>query len=445
MPNLISLKNELVSVRTQMKSIDLDSDDFDAENWNSLEDQEKVLQRKIKQAELKVQQEEEVKQQAQLATTPATPIAPATTKHVTGMQDGFATMDGMGYSCLGELMADHISIELYGEIRNDNADNFRSKRYKHYCDAQGIYHVAGTASTITDGLEVVADILPERKEYGKGNGVDEVMALFNPVSTARKELGFYINEDTYNVDGLVTQRIQEGQSLTEQRFSVKYRRFRLNKVGVFAKITEEDLQNVPLLQTRYANRAPATIEVQKVIDIISGSGIGEPVGITDDSNTSKIVVPRSGGASTITYPDLGAMEKQYFRQNGVGVYLCNQSSLGQLTELADTNGRLLWKPSLDQGVTNSIIHGTLNNRPLIVSEDCPALANEGALTLFNPAGYIFANHVSGIRFAESMHFFFDSDAMAMRWLSQYGGSPAFENAYEPRKGGEDLSHFVLLG
>jgi hypothetical protein len=43
-----------------------------------------------------------------------------------------------------------------------------------------------------------------------------------------------------------------------------------------------------------------------------------------------------------------------------------------------------------------------------------------------------------------MHFYFDSDEMAFRWLSQYGGRPAFKEAYTPRKGGEDLSHFVML-
>jgi hypothetical protein len=345
---------------------------------------------------------------------------------------------------MGELLADHVAIELWGEMREDSADNFRKRRYEHYVAAQGIYHAAGTASTITDGLEVITDILPQRREYGKGTGVDEVMARFQPVNTARKEVGFFTNDDTYNVDGLVVTRIREGGTQSEQRFSNKFNRFRLYKVGVFARITEEDLQNVPLLQSRYADRAPATIEVQKVQDIIDGNGVGEPIGFTSDKNTAAIFTARAGGAGTITYPDLGRLEKQYFRKNGVGLYFTNQSSLGQLTELADTNGRLLWKPSLDDGVTNSIIHGTLNGRPLIVSEDMPALADKGALALVNPAGYVFANHVSGVRFAQSMHFYFDSDEMAFRWLSQYGGRPAFKEAYTPRKGGEDLSHFVML-
>jgi len=74
----------------------------------------------------------------------------------------------------------------------------------------------------------------------------------------------------------------------------------------------------------------------------------------------------------------------------------------------------------------------------------PALGQIGDLSLVNPEGYLFAEHTSGMRFAESMHFFFNADKMAFRWLTQYGGRPVFTKPYSPRQGGEDLSHFVLL-
>jgi len=425
---ILQAKDELIAVKAEMNGVDIDSPEFNADNWDSLKKSKARLTAKIEQLEAQESARQEQEELANLATTPAPKVAPQQgTSHVTGMTEGFATMENMGYSSAGELALDHINQELYGVQLNDSADGFKARRYKHYCDAQSIHHAAGTASTLTDGLEILPDLLPGIREYGQGVGVSEVMDAFSPISTNRKEVEYFINEDTYNVDGLTVTRVSEGGTLAPQNFSNKLERFRIHKVGIFSKITEEDLQNVPMLESRYMRRAPETIEVQKVQDIIAGTG----------------AVSRTG-ASQIVYADLANMEKQYFRQNGNGMYFTNQSTLAQLVNLQDQSGALIWKPNRNDGITNSMIHGTLNGRPLVVSEDMPALGAKGDLALVNPAGYIFANHTSGIRFATSIHFYFDADARAFRWLAQYGGRPAFASAYTPREGGEDLSHFVLL-
>jgi hypothetical protein len=445
---LLELKESLIAVESEMTSIDVTSENFSAESWNSLKEKKATLEIQIEQETIKQKQEDELHKEAKQAVTPAEKIVPEQgISNVTGVMDGFATDPKMGYNVAGELLADHISMELYGRMINDSSDNFRAKRYKHYCQAHNYEHAAGTASTLVDGLEIVPDLLPGVREYGQGEGVNQVLDAFRPLNTSRKEVEYFINEDTYNVDGLVVERVQEGGTFAPQTTSNKLERFRLFKVGVFAKITEEDLQNVPLLESRYMKRAPEVIDVQKVTDIISGTGISMPTGFATSQNDAAETVAR-GANNVIDYTDLGNLEKQYFRKNGVGMYFTNQTTLAQLTNLQDGSGALIWKENRNNGALDPMFHGTLNGRPLVVSEDMPALGSLGDIALVNPAGYIFAQHVSGVRFAQSMHFYFDADAMAFRWIAQYGGRPAFSNSYLPRNTvspAERLSHFVLLG
>jgi len=449
---LKELLNALLSIQSQMGDIDLDAESFDIVNWNQLEADESKLERQIKQARLKIAADQTADDHTKKAKTPAKNIVQDSDdddninpSHVYGVKQD--TDKNLGYMCGGELLAEAINFAHSGVVLPGEDYKFRTERFERYLqstDSISIEQASGTASTLDDGIEIIPTLLPGIKERGPGT-FNPVLQMFQPIMSARKEIDFYINEDVYNIDGLVVQRVDEGGQLTAQKFTNKLERMRLYKVGVFAQITEEDLQNVPILESRYMNRAPLVIAIQKVTDIISGSGITTPIGFTTAANGARILSTRAV-SNEIAFVDLSTMEKRYFRGGGGGngVYFTNQSTLGQLMELTDTSGALIWKASRNDGVLGGPIHGTLMGRPLIVSEDLPALGSIGDLSLVNVEGYLFGEHTSGMRFAESMHFFFDTDKKALRWLTTYGGRPYFTKAYTPRNGGEDLSHFVLL-
>lgn len=453
--NLLQKKREeLISVQASKNKLSKTSentDDFDFDQWEKLTNQHESIEKEIEV--LKDKQLADAKQHAEQAATQSanhvqTPINPTTNEsHVTGLQPAYEQDKKLGFQCGGELLADAIAYAQHGStLRGEKSDiEFQNKRFERYLQSTDSFRIdqaAGVASTLDDGIEIIPELLPGVREFGPGT-FDVIMQQFSPVRSARKEIDYYINEDKYNVDGLVVARVNEGGQLTPQKFTNKLERLRLFKVGVFAAITEEDLQNVPLLESRYMRRAPIVIGVQKVQDIIDGSGVQQPIGFVTDNNTAALKVAR-GVATTITYTDLANMEKQFWRTTGNGVYFTNQSTLAQLVLLQDPSGALIWKENRNIGATAGPLHGTLNGRPLIVSEDMPQLGDVGDISLVNTDGYLFAEHTSGVRFAESLHFFFDTDKMALRWLSQYGGKPYFTKPYSPRKGGEDLSHFVLL-
>ena len=453
MPTLMELRENLISIESEMNKLKATAGDenFDFEQWGKLETNREQLKADIETTQQK--QIDDAKQAAASfkADEVITPVHAHETQreesqHVYLTQKAKELETKMGYECAGELLADAIAFAQYGGTLGDGAKH-KNERFGHYLqntDSLSIQQAAGTASTLDDGIEIIPTLLPGIKERGPGT-FRPIIDMFRPERTARKEIDFYLNEDVYNRDGLITARVDEGGQLTPQKFTNKLERMRIFKVGVFASITEEDLQNVPLLESRYMRRAPEVIEIQKVDDIIRGDGVSKPIGFTTADNGARILVNRVT-TSEIVFADLTNLEKQYWRGGGGsnGIYFTNQSTLGQIMQLQDPSGALIWKSSRNDGLLGGPIHGTLFGRPLLVSEDMPALGDVGDLSLVNPEGYLFAEHTSGTRFAESMHFFFDADKSALRWLSQYGGRPVFTKPYSPREGGEDLSHFVLL-
>jgi len=376
------------------------------------------------------------------------PVVKPEVPQVFNQKDDFNMDAKKGYQHRGDLAADVIKSVKTGQC-SDRLNSYikSTNTLKVGLDANGdILQANGAASTLVDGVEIIPDLITDVKEYGQGSGVREILDMFSPLSTDRKQVDYYINDDTYNVDGLVTQRIAEGGTLTAQNFNNKRKSFRLNKVAIFAQITEEDIQNVPLLESRYMRRAPQTLEVQKVQDIIAGTGVDQCIGFTSTQNTAAVTVTRAGNGS-IAYSDIRNIEGRAKRGNAGGqwFYIVNENSLSQLMSIKDDRGALLWRANTNLGAIQEIMPGYLNGKPVIVSEDCPLLTEEGCLTYQNTFGYIFGQHTSDVRYAESMHFFFDKDMHALRWISQYGGQPVFTSAYTPRRSGAaTLSHTVKL-
>lgn len=442
--DITKLSEERISLEAKifdMKKLARDtSADFNSEKWNQLQGEYEECINKINTANQSLRQDA-------LSYEPSQPqpFVEAPTNPITKQVDGFDQMDKKGYECAGELMADHIAM-LIPSLSNQMSD-YRTKRYSHYVqstNALSVEQAAGNASTLIDGVEIIPDLQPGVKEYGAGSG-REVLSMFNPLPTNRKEVDYYINEDTYNVDGLTVSRVSEGGQLSPQNFNNKLERFRLYKTGVFAAITEEDIQNVPMLEAKYFKRAPEVLAIQKVQDIISGDGIAKPLGFTNPSNGALIGINRDT-TSQIKYADLCNMEGRLKRDAmGAWFYMANENAIPQLCQLTDGSGARIWTANRNDGILNPIFHGTLNGRPLLISEDAPLMATDSGLMLVNTAGYTFGEHTSGVRVAESMHFYFDTDKRAIRWLSQYGGRPVFNSAYQPRTAGAPtLSHFVSL-
>jgi len=148
-------------------------------------------------------------------------------------------------------------------------------------------------------------------------------------------------------------------------------------------------------------------------------------------------------ADEINFTDITAMLNQNFAGPGT-FWFAGHDTKQSLMELTDDSGRLIWKQSLNEGVTGNLLQGTLAGIPIVFTEDAPAFKSAGDLQLISPEGMLLGDDGDGIRFAESFSFYFDRNAMAFRWVKRCGGQPTWDSTYTPRNGGLALSHFTSL-
>jgi len=210
-------------------------------------------------------------------------------------------------------------------------------------------------------------------------------------------------------------------------------------------VTYETLEDLPALESRYMRRAPELLDLSFWQDIQSGDGVAKTSGFR--GSDSMITVTRSAN-NVIDYDDITGVINRSFVAIKQGAqrlfWLTSWDCREQLMQLTDTSGRLIWKDNMNEGITGSLIQPSLAGYPVVFSEDAPALGGLGDLSFIDPDGMHLSQKAGGTRFAESMHFYFDTDKMAFRWIRRQGGQSRFSSAYTPRNGGSTVSPFVQL-
>ena len=89
-------------------------------------------------------------------------------------------------------------------------------------------------------------------------------------------------------------------------------------------------------------------------------------------------------------------------------------------------------------------YGTLLGRPIVMTEAAPALSSAGDISLCDFSEYI-AITKGGVQADQSMHFYFDQNVRAFRFVMRVGGQPWLSAAIARKNGSNTLSHFVALG
>jgi len=241
--NAIQLKHdELISVESQLNKLRASHGeaDFDFDQWTKLTNQREAIQGDIETLKKEAEDKARLQASAFQMTDDKEPIVPlvqgiSDTPHVYLTEHAKKLEDQKGYECAGELVADAIAYSIHGTTHGEGfkQKNERFKNYVQNTDSFDFHNASGTASTLDDGIEIIPQLLEGIRERGPGT-FRPVLDIFNPITTARKEVDFYLNEDVYNQDGLVTVRVDEGGTLAPQKFTNKLERMRTFKTGLFA-------------------------------------------------------------------------------------------------------------------------------------------------------------------------------------------------------------------
>ena len=268
-----------------------------------------------------------------------------------------------------------------------------------------------------------------------------IVQLFDPEPTSSNAVTFIADEDAPWGDGGVVARWRaEAQKMEPSKFAQGERTTKLNDLYAFVLATEELLEDAPLLESRITKRAGQAIQWEAGEALLFGDGTGKPLGALKGNGVVTVAKDSGQAAGTITLKNIANMYAAAINPQGA-FWLMSAALLPQLIEL-NMGGNLIWTPP-STGITGAP-GGYLLGRPIRYSEHAEAPGGVGDISLLNPRGYHAITKSSGVKFASSIHLFFDYNIRAFRWTFRLGGQPIMSKPLAAAKGGLQRSYAVTL-
>lgn len=246
----------------------------------------------------------------------------------------------------------------------------------------------------------------------------------------------------------------EADALGQSKPALKLKEYRLRKLTALVPATEELLEDAPALGAYIEAEAPRRLRWAADEAIFRGTGVGQPLGFTNSPSFIEVAKVTSQVADTVSGQNILDMWTRLYapyRQNAV--WLCHQDVDPWLYRLstpgtdgtgADASGfgfPLFSPPGNDR---NTGPFPTLLGRPVITTQHCSTLGDAGDIVLASLDQYRCVMKTGGIESAQSMHLWFDQDAVAFKFRLRMDGAPKLSTTISPRTGSTTMSAFVGL-
>jgi HK97 family phage major capsid protein len=268
-----------------------------------------------------------------------------------------------------------------------------------------------------------------------------ILASVSPEPTASNTVQLYRDESTpWAATGIQANWSNEGAQFTSSRLQTEASNVVLHKLHAFVLGSDELIADAPRLNARLTTGAAQAILHEADAAIVNGSGVGRPLGWTASGAAVSVAKESGQAAATVVAANVAKMYSRCLLGPNA-FWLVNQDVLPQLLTMT-LGDNSVWVPPAS-GFANAP-GGFLFGRPIRFSEHCATLGTLNDIQLVNPDGYYAAVRESGIKFAQSMHLYFDYDVEAFRWTFRLGGQPYMAAPQSPKNGSATKSHFVAL-
>ena len=236
----------------------------------------------------------------------------------------------------------------------------------------------------------------------------------------------------------------------EAQYTASYPKFRevewkLNKLTGLAYISDELLEDSAQNMNAVINQLfTSAMHWQMDKDILTGSGVGKPLGIKGAPSIISASAETGQVADTIVYKNLVNMWKRQWR-TGNADWVTSSDALAELMLMTIEGGTAstpIWIPGNDASKTPN---GAILGRPIIQTEHCDALGDTGDIYLIDFSQYGVAHkNNGGIKTATSMHLKFDYDQLAYKISFRWDGQSMWNTAFQPANSHSTKSPFVKL-
>lgn len=222
----------------------------------------------------------------------------------------------------------------------------------------------------------------------------------------------------------------------------KFRDFelKLEKLMALCYITDEELEDIGVLDSVIRQAYADEMSFQVDDDIINGTGIGMALGIGNSPALVSVPKESSQAAGTIMPANINKMWVRLparYKKNAV--WFINQEVDTALTEMAfGTTGTMIHPLA-----TEYLQKGTMKGAPVVPIEQCNALGTKGDIILADPTQYIGIDKNSPSADV-SIHVRFLYDESLFRFIYRFNGAPYRNKPITPYKGSILQSPFVTL-
>lgn len=264
---------------------------------------------------------------------------------------------------------------------------------------------------------------------------------------SRDPVGVNSNSITYNgVDetsraagsrkgGITAGWLGEGGTLTASKPKFRQVEIKLKKAGALCYATDEQLQDIPNLESWLTRTVPEELRFVAEDSIIEGLGGGMPLGIM---NSPALVSVTRTDANKILFADIVNMWARRYAGVSDYVWLIHQDVTPQLDQMVI--GTEAPPRFVDYGADGVM---RMKGRPVLEVEYAQTLGTSGDIMLASLSQYQVIEK-SAIQQASSIHVAFLTDEMAFRFIYRIGGAPLWHSPVTPFHGSNTVSPFVVL-
>lgn len=261
-------------------------------------------------------------------------------------------------------------------------------------------------------------------------------------------------ESAHGTNGVQAYWDSEAATINQTKPVFKNVEIKLNRLTALVPVTEEALEDAAALGA-WVNQLAGEKMSFKVTDaIVNGTGSGQPLGIMAAPCLVTVAKETSQAANTVLAENVLKMySRMPVASRARAVWLVHTDVEPKLpgmvvpvknvagTENVGGGGGPIYMPP---GGLSGSQYGTLLGRPIVPCEASPALSAAGDIVLADFSQYL-AITKGAVKADQSMHFFFDQNVRAFRFVMRVGGQPWLSAPIARKAGSSTLSHFVALG
>jgi HK97 family phage major capsid protein len=287
-------------------------------------------------------------------------------------------------------------------------------------------------------------------------GEDSLLSLCDMSTTSRNAVTQNIDETTpWSTSGIVAYWEGEGQAATASGAKVGQTTLRLNKLFARVDVTDELLEDAPQLDNYLRVKAPEVMTSVINLAIISGNGVGKPLGFMNSGALVTVAKETSQPADTFHHRNaIKMMSRMYAPCFPRSRWLINQDVLPALNLMSfrdvgertasDTSASPVPAYLPPSSLLSGAPFGTLLGRPIMPLQGMETIGDLGDIALVDLTKYRAVTKSGGARVDTSIHLKFDTDETVYRFIFRLAGAPWWSKPISPRDGNNTLSAFVTL-